>query len=122
LAESLHPAAKDAFQSNFAIFLKSHALAAEVHPDPQFHILTGIARYDRREQLEGVRSGSMGIWNSLHGILFHKLHCDFCSVETRVIGMESRFSIGSCDLSSAPIGEPAKNQSYLIARIEFESF
>jgi hypothetical protein len=36
--------------------------------------------------------------------------------------MDSRFSIGSPNLSSAPIGYPAKNLSYIKARFEFEPF
>jgi hypothetical protein len=71
LAESLHPAAKEAFQSNFAIFLKYHAPAAEVHPGPQVNVLTGIARYDRREKIRGCQIGT--VWGS--GALFMA----FCS-------------------------------------------
>jgi hypothetical protein len=38
------------------------------------------------------------------------------------IDMDPQFSIGSPNLSSAPIGQRAKNLSYTKARVEFEPF
>jgi hypothetical protein len=43
-------------------------------------------------------------------------------VKTGVIGMHDQYSIGAPKLSSSPFGQRVKNLSYIIARVEFESF
>jgi hypothetical protein len=60
--------------------------------------------------------------NSPHRILLHELQCHCCGVRTGVIGMDLPFSIGSPNLISAPIGQRAKNLSYIKAHVESEPF
>jgi hypothetical protein len=43
-------------------------------------------------------------------------------VRTGVIGIHDQLSIGAPNLSSSPFGQRVKNLSYIIVRVEFESF